>query len=192
MTHACRVDLVGARHQRPVHRHQRLPRVREISPSTTGFAAGTWSASIPGMTNPARTEDVPIGGEIIRLGQFLKSAGLLDSGGNVKDVIIDGHVAVNGEVDRRRGRQLQLGDSSASMDAGSASAREGTDAMEQPELLADDIRTFFRGVSWPRLRAGRPRDGHLPSIHTRFSTVPASGLTAVIARRPARRSCSGR
>lgn len=62
------------------------------------------------MTDPASIEDVPIGGEVIRLGQFLKFAGLLDSGGNVKEAIIDGSVSVNGEVDRRRGRQLQLGD----------------------------------------------------------------------------------
>ena len=62
------------------------------------------------MMNPAPIEDVPIGGEVIRLGQFLKFAALLDSGGDVKAAIIDGHVAVNGEVDRRRGRQLQLGD----------------------------------------------------------------------------------
>ena len=63
-----------------------------------------------GMTNPARIDDVSIGGDAIRLGQFLKFAGLLDSGGNVKEAIIDGYVTVNGEVDRRRGRQLQLGD----------------------------------------------------------------------------------
>lgn len=62
------------------------------------------------MTNPAPIEDVAIGGDAIRLGQFLKFAGLLDSGGDVKEAIIDGFVAVNGEVDRRRGRQLQLGD----------------------------------------------------------------------------------
>jgi ribosome-associated protein len=62
------------------------------------------------MTNPAPIDDVPIGGEGIRLGQFLKFAGLLDSGVNVKEAIIDGYVAVNGEVDRRRGRQLQVGD----------------------------------------------------------------------------------
>ncbi|UFS60899.1 RNA-binding S4 domain-containing protein [Subtercola endophyticus] len=61
------------------------------------------------MTN-APIEDVPIGGDIIRLGQFLKFAGLLDSGGQVKDAIVEGHVLVNGQVDRRRGRQLQLGD----------------------------------------------------------------------------------
>ncbi|GGE88964.1 RNA-binding S4 domain-containing protein [Mycetocola zhadangensis] len=62
------------------------------------------------MTNPLPIDDVAIGGETIRLGQFLKFAGLLDSGGNVKEAIIDGFVAVNGEVDRRRGRQLELGD----------------------------------------------------------------------------------
>lgn len=62
------------------------------------------------MTNPAPIEDVPIGSDGIRLGQFVKFAGLLDSGGNVKEAIIDGYVTVNGEVDRRRGRQLQHGD----------------------------------------------------------------------------------
>ena len=62
------------------------------------------------MTNPPPTEDVTIGGDVIRLGQFVKFAGLLDTGGNVKEAIIDGYVLVNGEVDRRRGRQLQLGD----------------------------------------------------------------------------------
>ncbi|MGD8194175.1 RNA-binding S4 domain-containing protein [Herbiconiux sp. P18] len=62
------------------------------------------------MTKPAETDDVSIGGESIRLGQFVKFAGLLDSGGTGKEAIIDGFVTVNGEVDRRRGRQLQLGD----------------------------------------------------------------------------------
>lgn len=62
------------------------------------------------MTNPASLDDVSIGGDGIRLGQFLKFAGLLDSGGDVKEAIIDGYVTVNGEIDRRRGRQLQVGD----------------------------------------------------------------------------------
>lgn len=62
------------------------------------------------MTNSDPIDDVPIGGDMIRLGQFLKFAGLLDSGGEVKEAIIDGYVTVNGLVDRRRGRQLQLGD----------------------------------------------------------------------------------
>lgn len=54
--------------------------------------------------------DVSIGGEMIRLGQFVKFAGLLDTGGEAKEAIIDGYVTVNGEVERRRGRQLTDGD----------------------------------------------------------------------------------
>lgn len=61
------------------------------------------------MTHPAPI-DVAIGSESIRLGRFMKFAGVLDSGGDVKEAIIDGFVTVNGEVDRRRGRQLQVGD----------------------------------------------------------------------------------
>lgn len=62
------------------------------------------------MSTSGPIDDISIGGEVIRLGQFLKFAGLLDSGGDAKEVIIDGYVAVNGEVDRRRGRQLRDGD----------------------------------------------------------------------------------
>ena len=62
------------------------------------------------MAKPAQIEDVPIGDGSIRLGRFLKFTGLLDSRGSVKEAIIDGLVLVNGEVDRRRGRQLQVGD----------------------------------------------------------------------------------
>ncbi|SEB39003.1 MULTISPECIES: RNA-binding S4 domain-containing protein [Microbacterium] len=62
------------------------------------------------MTNSGPIDDVSIGGEMIRLGQFLKFSGLLDSGGDAKEVVIDGFVKVNGEIDRRRGRQLHDGD----------------------------------------------------------------------------------
>ncbi|MCT1479300.1 RNA-binding S4 domain-containing protein [Microbacterium sp. p3-SID336] len=62
------------------------------------------------MTHSDPIDEVSIGGDVIRLGQFLKFAGLLDSGGDAKEVIIDGYVTVNGEVDRRRGRQLHDGD----------------------------------------------------------------------------------
>ncbi|ROQ03611.1 ribosome-associated protein [Rathayibacter sp. PhB93] len=55
-------------------------------------------------------EEVALDGESIRLGQFLKFAGMLDSGGEVKEAVADGFVSVNGEVDRRRGRQLGVGD----------------------------------------------------------------------------------
>lgn len=62
------------------------------------------------MTNSDPIDEVSVGSDMIRLGQFLKFAGLLDSGGNAKEVIIDGYVTVNDEVDRRRGRQLHDGD----------------------------------------------------------------------------------
>lgn len=55
-------------------------------------------------------EDVPIRDETIRLGQFLKLAGLIDTGADAKSVIADGLVTVNGEVELRRGRQLRVGD----------------------------------------------------------------------------------
>lgn len=54
--------------------------------------------------------DVTISDEVIRLGQFLKLAGLIDSGAEAKAVIADGEVTVNGDVDLRRGRQLAVGD----------------------------------------------------------------------------------
>jgi ribosome-associated protein len=54
--------------------------------------------------------DVAIRDDVIRLGQFLKLAGVLDSGGEIKSLIADGEVEVNGEVDFRRGRQLRRGD----------------------------------------------------------------------------------
>jgi len=62
------------------------------------------------MNHSKSIDDVPIEGESIRLGQFLKLAGVLDTGGDVKEAIIDGYVTVNDEVERRRGRQLQVGD----------------------------------------------------------------------------------
>ncbi|GAA1698195.1 RNA-binding S4 domain-containing protein [Microbacterium sediminicola] len=62
------------------------------------------------MTTPPPIDDVSIGGDVIRLGQFLKFSGLLDSGGEAKEAIADGEVLVNDQVDRRRGRQLHPGD----------------------------------------------------------------------------------
>ena len=54
--------------------------------------------------------DVPIDGDMIRLGQFLKLADLIGTGGEGKILIASGDVTVNGEVDTRRGRQLHPGD----------------------------------------------------------------------------------
>lgn len=55
-------------------------------------------------------EPVAFDGEMIRLGQFLKLANLIDSGGEAKAVIAEGLVLVNGENEFRRGRQLHDGD----------------------------------------------------------------------------------
>jgi len=52
---------------------------------------------------------VPIRDETIRLGQLLKLAGVVDDGVQALTLIQDGEVSVDGEVDRRRGRQVHPG-----------------------------------------------------------------------------------
>lgn len=51
-------------------------------------------------------EKIEISGDIIRLGQFLKMAVLVETGGEAKARIQGGEVLVNNEVETRRGRQL--------------------------------------------------------------------------------------
>jgi len=46
----------------------------------------------------------------IKLDQFLKWAGAVDTGGRAKMVVQDGLVTVNDEVETRRGRKLRKGD----------------------------------------------------------------------------------
>ena len=48
--------------------------------------------------------------DFIKLGQALKAAGLCESGVEAKDVITDGLVKVNKEIETRRGRKLYDGD----------------------------------------------------------------------------------
>jgi ribosome-associated protein len=60
-------------------------------------------------THP-RMRDVPIRGDMIRLGQLLKLAGVAGSGSEAKELLADGGVTVNGEPEERRGRQLRPGD----------------------------------------------------------------------------------
>ena len=54
--------------------------------------------------------EVRIRGDMIRLGQLLKLAGLAASGGHARELIEQGAATVNGEVETRRGRQLHPGD----------------------------------------------------------------------------------
>ena len=60
------------------------------------------------MSNPI--EDVPIRDSMIRLGQLLKLANLVEDGVEAAELIKNGLVKVNGEIDDRRGRQLHNGD----------------------------------------------------------------------------------
>ncbi|MBV9484512.1 MAG: RNA-binding S4 domain-containing protein [Frankiaceae bacterium] len=53
---------------------------------------------------------MPIRDEVIRLGQFLKLANVIDSGSDVKGLLAGEDVRVNGTVEQRRGRQLVKGD----------------------------------------------------------------------------------
>lgn len=55
------------------------------------------------------TREVPIRDDVIRLGQFLKLAGLAESGNHARDLVADGDVRVDGETETRRGRQLRAG-----------------------------------------------------------------------------------
>ena len=54
--------------------------------------------------------EVPIRGDMIRLGQLLKLAGVVSGGADAKGLIASGQVIVNGEPELRRGRQLHPGD----------------------------------------------------------------------------------
>ena len=51
-------------------------------------------------------EKVKISTEFITLDQFLKWLAVVDSGSQAKQVILDGKVKVNDEVETRRGRKI--------------------------------------------------------------------------------------
>ena len=54
--------------------------------------------------------EIPIRGEVIRLGELLKLAGVVGTGGEAKLLLASEEVRVNGEPESRRGRQLRAGD----------------------------------------------------------------------------------
>ena len=51
-------------------------------------------------------EKVKISTEFIKLDQFLKWLAIVDSGSEAKQVILDGMVKVNDDVEKRRGRKI--------------------------------------------------------------------------------------
>lgn len=55
-------------------------------------------------------EEVFIRDDMIRLGQFIKLANLVEDGAQARDVIQDGLVKVNGDIEEARGKQLHPGD----------------------------------------------------------------------------------
>jgi ribosome-associated protein len=55
-------------------------------------------------------EEIAIRGEMIRLGQLLKLAGAVSTGGELREFLAEEDVLVNGERETRRGRQLGRGD----------------------------------------------------------------------------------
>jgi ribosome-associated protein len=55
-------------------------------------------------------QEISVGPDGIRLGQLLKLANLVESGGAVRPLLAEGGVTVNGAVETRRGAQLRAGD----------------------------------------------------------------------------------
>ncbi|HHV74555.1 MULTISPECIES: RNA-binding S4 domain-containing protein [unclassified Thermoanaerobacterium] len=55
-------------------------------------------------------EEVKISTEYITLDQFLKYVGIAETGGKGKQMILDGLVRVNGNIELKRGKKLRKGD----------------------------------------------------------------------------------
>ncbi|MFW0108275.1 RNA-binding S4 domain-containing protein [Rothia sp. P7181] len=58
----------------------------------------------------SNVERIFIRDESIRLGQFLKLAALVENGVHARELIQDGLVKVNGDIEEARGKQLRHGD----------------------------------------------------------------------------------
>ncbi len=57
-----------------------------------------------------KTEIITISSDFITLGQFLKFADVIESGGQAKAFLLENDVWINDELDCRRGRKLRKGD----------------------------------------------------------------------------------
>ncbi|MEH7012030.1 S4 domain-containing protein YaaA [Neobacillus niacini] len=55
-------------------------------------------------------EEIKLNTEFITLGQFLKLADVIQSGGMAKWFLSENDIFINGEQDQRRGRKLRAGD----------------------------------------------------------------------------------
>ena len=62
------------------------------------------------MSDPVSSRSVVVRSVPIELAQFLKFAGLTNTGGDAKHAIADGLVQVNGVTEMQRGKKLEAGD----------------------------------------------------------------------------------
>lgn len=62
------------------------------------------------VKKPKPIELVEITSEFIKLDSFIKFAGLTDTGGLAKELVLEGKVKVNGEVCTMRGKKIRPGD----------------------------------------------------------------------------------
>src|SRR5688500_2673869 len=81
---------------------------RRPSSSTAGSSGSAPADRL--HTARSMTRDVRIRGDVIRLGELLKLAGVVGTGGEAKAYLVAERVLVNGEPESRRGRQLRSGD----------------------------------------------------------------------------------
>ena len=63
-----------------------------------------------GQSKPTEKRDVGVRAVPIDLCQFMKFGGLTGSGGEAKQLIAEGSVLLNGVVERRKRKQLAVGD----------------------------------------------------------------------------------
>ena len=54
-------------------------------------------------------KQITISTEYVTLGQFLKLANLIQTGGEAKNYLLNHQVKINGEIDNRRGRKIYAG-----------------------------------------------------------------------------------
>lgn len=57
-----------------------------------------------------KSQRIRIRGNVIRLDQFLKFAGIASTGGHAKELIQSERIFVNGAIETHRGRKLNMGD----------------------------------------------------------------------------------
>ena len=81
------------------------------SPLRAGVvAAGRAAAGTMDPVTRSPIRDIELAEGPIRLGQFLKLAGIAEHGGHAKALLEAEEVLVNGRIETRRGAQLHAGD----------------------------------------------------------------------------------